>query len=1008
MRIVVRVAFLATILTVGAALAAVLAGNVQAQTALTIVAPDTPPSVAHVISGTGTPSVGVDVDNGAGSVQTVTPNRMGDWQATFTSPSTPGSYAAVACQQDPASGRRLCETDAYAVVAPPTTTTMPPTTTAPPTTTLPTTTTTTVPPTTSTSTVTTVPATSTTSVAPPGTPTTTSTTSTTMAAYVMPGIEPPPPLPPVKFGVVTTTTSPVFEIPDGDWANLEVTAIEVTQGIQDLQNRMPLVEGRATWVRVYVRSSTEQWNPVTGVLEVTLDNEKTILEPANYAITARQDGGERTKLMDSLLFQLDPAWATGALTIRTFVWSTDPVTPFTHESTAQDNFRSVDVEFHPAEGLDLILVPLDPGASPGAPSANQMMQAASWMRTGILRWHPLADSTVYPLQQPIAPLDGETWTFDSSGGLEVLARLEWLHALWDLGDETKIVGIPHPNVSTGPIGQAWNSGVAWVKWQSYAGAGHEVGHLASLGHVGCRDADEDGIPDEGGLDQSHPTAFPNCSIAPTNTSGYYGLTTLGANPWVMDVFSNDRFTAEAGFPMMGYRGPAWIDAYHYCLLLEEYGVPCDPAAIGVPPVGEDAGGGPTGGGPVADCQKGVNPKDPDVTPPAGFQDFDLCIGVDDGSTYAVIPTDPSAWLLIGGSESDQWNAPVVVGSSHAAATSGATTRALVEACVATDCQPTHSLRIEDVGGGLLAHLPIVSQPAGHDETISSDAWLMTVPWPAEAARVTLMAGAQELATVASSATSPVVSSVDVAMADGGLTVTWSASDGDGDDLRFSVRHSRDDGQTWRPVVAGIAASSLRLSDVGVLPGGSAVFEVVATDGLRNGTAISDPVLLPNAAPAAGIVSPSDGTTVFAGQAVRFSGWVHDPEEGAIRDMMWVSDLDGRLGSGSSVFAEDLSPGDHTIVLSFRDDGGAEASATTRVRVLPAPVEPIDDATLDAVSEILDGRTPAEGDATEASTPVVTADPSSGPTRGAVGAIAAVTLIGGLAAYWTWRRRSAHV
>lgn len=52
------------------------------------------------------------------------------------------------------------------------------------------------------------------------------------------GIAPPPPPPP------------------GPLANVEVTHVEVTQAIQDLNNRVPLIAGRRTFVRVHVESPT--------------------------------------------------------------------------------------------------------------------------------------------------------------------------------------------------------------------------------------------------------------------------------------------------------------------------------------------------------------------------------------------------------------------------------------------------------------------------------------------------------------------------------------------------------------------------------------------------------------------------------------------------------------------------------------------------------------------------------------------------------------------------------
>ncbi len=88
----------------------------------------------------------------------------------------------------------------------------------------------------------------------------------------------------------------------------------------------------------------------------------------------------------------------------------------------------------------------------------------------------------------------------------------------------------------------------------------------------------------------------------------------------------------------------------------------------------------------------------------------------------------------------------------------------------------------------------------------------------------------------------------------------------------------------------------------------------------------------NAAPSVNISAPSNGTSVVDGTSISFSGNASDPEDGNLTSAItWSSNLDGPLGSGSSVNAT-LSVGTHTVTASVTDSGGASDSDTVSVTV----------------------------------------------------------------------------
>ncbi len=227
-------------------------------------------------------------------------------------------------------------------------------------------------------------------------------------------------------------------------------------------------------------------------------------------------------------------------------------------------------------------------------------------------------------------------------------------------DDGLVLGLFDNSVPQGDYSGWAKFGVSW-NFASAGTPGHEAAHSAGLNHVNCLgDTDGDGISqeDEGGaIDWDHPTMLPPvCSLAPIDPDGYFGFTNYHS-PVV--IYSNDPAHPLAAFPFMGYKTPKWTDPYDWCLLLDTFGVPCDPASIGVPPTPHIVD---------VDC-------DPEPIGPGGFQ-LDLCVGTDlpggespyhsgvevtvadvagsqtltlvGGETDFQIPLEPLEWVMVGG------------------------------------------------------------------------------------------------------------------------------------------------------------------------------------------------------------------------------------------------------------------------------------------------------------------------------------------------------------------------
>ena len=77
-------------------------------------------------------------------------------------------------------------------------------------------------------------------------------------------------------------------------------------------------------------------------------------------------------------------------------------------------------------------------------------------------------------------------------------------------------------------------------------------------------------------------------------------------------------------------------------------------------------------------------------------------------------------------------------------------------------------------------------------------------------------------------------------------------------------------------------------------------------------------------PVTTILSPASGSAFNAGDPVTFTG--SSLQEGEPIDsnaLVWVSDLDGALGTGTELILDSLSVGEHVIVLTGTNAVGSE-------------------------------------------------------------------------------------
>lgn len=154
----------------------------------------------------------------------------------------------------------------------------------------------------------------------------------------------------------------------------------------------------------------------------------------------------------------------------------------------------------------------------------------------------------------------------------------------------------------------------------------------------------------------------------------------------------------------------------------------------------------------------------------------------------------------------------------------------------------------------------------------------------------------------------------------------------------------DDTALFEPLAAG--GHTLELSGVAAnctVQGANPLMPIVTANDTIDVTMTVDCVDVPNMPPVVSIASPDTTSataplTTAPGAPVTFTGAANDPEDGALTgsSLVWVSNVDGQIGTGETFMTSSMTEGQHTVTLTATDSESGVGSETALVVIVSAP------------------------------------------------------------------------
>ena len=729
--------------------------------------------------------------------------------------------------------------------------------------------------------------------------------------------------------------------------DLTMDALEVTQVIQNLESSVKLVAGKATFVRGYghtaedTTGSSGTWNP-SYLLEGVINGTTAKGSPLGPSTWARGDLSHvtdmaklRPSLKKSVLFELPSFWTAAGDLKLTLKVNADIGLP---ETGSAPNAISRTVHFEPTLSPCMVFVHFDVEglAYPRVPTSTvadlpsvlrrfTAMYPVAGVKSFVLptidlRLPPQEELDEAGLTMTDVSLAGDVMQLLSASNFPGCAVTHWIGLVnpmvndylhFQCGKDEE--GKDRPDeYRCFPLGVAYKGTTAqlllviptcpgfpsrdWACPQIGLSITHESGHNYGLSHVECADPSYGTPP---GPYQDYP--YPPCDLGPVDDpTAFYGFDSVTRKVIAPKAPVHD---------IMTYGDAQWMSDYTYGILFQQMANLYAYAAQLGPSL--------------------------EVSGPGTLLAARGTVGLDDSVTLAPFYVlDPA------------------IAPPHPVSTS-------LAAAGVTVPKGEYSMRLVGGDGQALATYPIAVEapsviPEGPIQGLAFDE---LVAFDAGTASIEVLHGAKVIASraVSSGAPSVHVEGVDLTTLPGQVTLSWSASDPDGDLLYFMPEASIDGGTTWRPLACDVMVHSQRYPASSLGGGPSMKLRVIATDGANTAWDDSETFALPDPPPDVRLSGVAEGARVPYGQVLELSGLATTPLEGSLSAEQLTWDVTGPThvaATDRDLVLRELPPGLYTATLAARSATDAVATVkrsfeVTQVAVPDGEVPVLDGACFDA-------------------------------------------------------------
>jgi len=695
---------------------------------------------------------------------------------------------------------------------------------------------------------------------------------------------------------------------------MHITGMEVTQGVQTTGNSVPLIRGKRTFVRVYVKSddATRDVPGVTARLRATwTGGSGDWIDPTNvFAITVKRSPS-RQQLNDAFLFELPWDWVSGD-NLQLTAELNPGHNPEQTDNYANNVLTSATFHLNPPPRLEIRLFEYyyAMGGTLFGPAYGEKFGNIDWIRRaypvddsngnlqtpgGGLRWTwtTIRDDALTALvRYPSVPCESKDTTSTPDPKLpdcqnlrasayvasQIAGMRDGLKSYGDT-DSTTYYGLiaggseqrgnPPVTVSYFPRGQDGGKNGAGPAGNGYLGwyAGHEVGHSVGLGHPATASAAQECGIKGGDATPNYPHAHIGSNDDATNVEGF-----LDTPSYNYPRYDNTNLAlGSTTFDVMAYCLSQWLSDQNYVRIYQNL-----------------TGSAPFG--PTIDT-----------------------------------PQVNGNWLVVYGSIVSGTNTAYMDYLQH---TIGSVT-------VPARVPGNYAIRLRDGSGNVLQDYAFTPN-AETDSSLLSFGQVVTFAIGTRDIRIVRLSDQQVLADKPISLNPPTVGTVHVIStslpATGVVTVTWSAADLDGDPLKFDVLYSRDNGTSFQPLILHTITPTAPI-DTATLGGGTGKFRIVASDGFNTGQTDSAAFTVANKPPVPIITLPTSDIHAHYGQVINFSGYAVDAQDGVVAaaNLAWSSAA-GSLGAGPLLTQNLLPPGINVITLTATNSNGLSASTHVIVNV----------------------------------------------------------------------------